>query len=118
MLVEHHIKYLEIHGVDKTVWMNAGTHNKLHRKLRQTGKCNVAVDELAIISREAHRRTIKYKDRTKGYYKQQIIEFTENLQPFVELRERIVVSKTTGNINYLAGFRGKNGNKLFYGGEC
>lgn len=46
MLVEHHVKYKELHGVDETVWLTFGEHEKLHRRLRKQGKCNVPAKEL------------------------------------------------------------------------
>ena len=41
VMVHHHIKYKEIHGVDEVVLMDKGEHAKLHRKLRREYKCNV-----------------------------------------------------------------------------
>ena len=46
MLVEHHIKYKEIHGIDETVFMSRSEHDKLHRRLRRAGKCNIPVENL------------------------------------------------------------------------
>lgn len=58
-LVEHHVKYKELHGIDETMWMTNSEHQKLHRKLREEGKCNVPVEELTKIARAAHLRTNK-----------------------------------------------------------
>ena len=61
-LVEHHIKYREIHGEDKNIIiMSNGEHVMLHRTLRKQGECNIPVKELAKISRKACLRTEKYK---------------------------------------------------------
>ncbi len=43
MLVEHHIKYKEIHGVDETIWVEKGEHNKLHKRLKKEGGWNIPV---------------------------------------------------------------------------
>ncbi len=67
MLVEHHIKYKEIHGVDETVWMEIGEHISLHKRLRKENKCKIPVDILNNISKKANQRTNKYKQWKKEY---------------------------------------------------
>ena len=62
VLIEHHIKYKEIHGYDETVWMERGEHTKLHNRLRREGKCNIPVNELNKISTPAFQRTRKSKE--------------------------------------------------------
>jgi len=52
-LIEHHIKYKEIHGVDETVWMTVSDHRKLHNRLRREGKCKIPIDELRGIAKKA-----------------------------------------------------------------
>jgi hypothetical protein len=59
-LVEHHIKYKEIHGEDKTTFMSPGEHVRLHRRLRREEKCNIPSEELCKISIKANHRTEKY----------------------------------------------------------
>lgn len=59
-LVEHHTKYREIHGEDKTVFITNSEHVMLHRRLRREGKCNIPVKDLAKISNNAYKRTEKY----------------------------------------------------------
>lgn len=68
-LVEHHTKYKEIHGEDKTIFMSFGDHISLHRKLRSQKKCKVPIEELNKISTNAYCRTDKYleKHSNKGY---------------------------------------------------
>ena len=56
MLVHHHIKYKEIHGVDEVVMMEKGEHNKLHRRLRREEKCNIPPIILHKISSSANSR--------------------------------------------------------------
>lgn len=60
MLVEHHVKYREIHGEDETIFITHGEHIRLHRRLRREGKCKIPVQELAKISAKAQKRTGKY----------------------------------------------------------
>jgi len=67
MLVEHHIKYKEIHGVDETVWIELGEHQRLHHGLRKEGKCNIPVDILRRVSNAAQKRTKKAKEYYKKY---------------------------------------------------
>ena len=57
-LVRHHIKYKEIHGVDEVVLMTRSEHFKLHRRLRDTGKCTIPSDDLCKISIAAAKRDI------------------------------------------------------------
>lgn len=66
-LVEHHVKYKELHGVDETVWLTKGEHRKLHNRLRREGGCNVPVEELCKISTAACARTPKRKKQAKEY---------------------------------------------------
>ena len=68
-MIEHHIKYKEIHGYDKTVMMSHGEHIKLHNKLRKEGKCNISVKELKRISDKAYQRTNKAKEKQQDYYR-------------------------------------------------
>ena len=67
MLVHHHIKYKEIHGVDEVVMMEKGEHNKLHRRLRREGKCNVPQIILHKISSSANSR--RDNSRVLDWYK-------------------------------------------------
>lgn len=68
-MVEHHVKYKEIHGVDETVWMTYGEHRLLHNQLRKDGKCGISVKELRDISHCAQNRTAKRREYCKGWTK-------------------------------------------------
>lgn len=68
-LIQHHVKYLEIHGVDETVWLTVSEHVKLHKRLRREGKCNVPSDELKKIAMAAHNRTPKRRAARAAYNK-------------------------------------------------
>jgi phosphoribosylformylglycinamidine (FGAM) synthase PurS component len=131
VLVEHHIKYKEIHGVDETVMMDKGEHKHLHSKLRKEGKCNIPVEELRIISNIANRRTIKVKEYQKIKRKEyqinnkekinnrikrncQKILFNETIDKNIYLHEELRYYKTTNNISYNTCFLGNHGRKLIY----
>ena len=58
-LVEHHTKYKEIHGEDKTILMLHGEHVSLHRRLRRESKCNIPPDKLNKISIQAYKRKVR-----------------------------------------------------------
>jgi hypothetical protein len=139
-MVEHHIKYKEIHGYDETVWMTDSEHKKLHNRLRRDGKCNIPVDELRKISKTAYARTKKGKKVNKDYknsergkesnnkyehsdkktetYRKynliniQYINFNETLEPNTELHERIRYNNKTGTVSYTTGFRGMHNHTL------
>lgn len=56
-IVEHHIKYEDIHGEEKTTSMTMSEHIRLHKRLRKEGKCNIPVEELTKASiRSSHRK--------------------------------------------------------------
>lgn len=69
ILVEHHVKYKEIHGVDETVWLTNSEHRLLHNRLRREGKCDIPPDELAKISIAANSRTDKHKSYMTEYHR-------------------------------------------------
>jgi hypothetical protein len=116
-LVEHHTHYEEIHGYDKTEWITASEHVKLHNRLRELGKCNIPVDELTKIASKAHQRTDKrilylnkyHKEYSQNYER---IQFSESIGVNVQLNELIRYNTKTGNIIYLSSFRGRHGVKL------
>lgn len=56
VLVHHHVKYKEIHGVDEVVLMEKSEHAKLHRRLRKEGRCSVDPKILRRVSHNAHER--------------------------------------------------------------
>jgi len=57
MMVHHHVKYNEIHGIDEVVMMTRSDHAKLHRRLRRENKCNIPSKELGKITRAAYQRS-------------------------------------------------------------
>lgn len=139
-LIEHHVKYLEIHGVDETVWLTISEHVKLHNRLRRERKCNIPPKELGKIARAAHRRTPKHKANRAAYaqtpkakaaqaayqqmpkgkaaraaYKKkntQTFNFSEPPCPNVQFREQIRYNHKTGSVGYSTVFIGINGHKL------
>lgn len=68
-IIEHHEKYKEIHGEDKTIFITISDHKLLHKRLRKEGKCNIPPEELHKISMNAYRRTEKYieSEKYQGY---------------------------------------------------
>lgn len=95
-LVEHHTKYEEIHGYDETVWMTKSEHFKLHKRLREEGKCNIPIDEMSRIATTAHMRTEKRKEYKRDYYQKNKDKAKANL-----LRHR------ENNPNYQREYRAK-----------
>ncbi len=98
-LIEHHIKYKEIHGVDETVLIPFGEHIQIHRRLRKMGKCNIPIDELNRISHLAKNRTEKVKARRKRK------EFTSSVGKYIQLVEEIIYDLKTDHVGYRARFR-------------
>lgn len=68
MQVNHHVKYKEIHGIDEVVPMEKGEHNRLHRRLRKEGKCNIPQKILAKISVKANARLYKTFKTTESAF--------------------------------------------------
>lgn len=68
-IVEHHTKYKEIHGEDKSVFITKSEHSQLHRRLRKEGKCKISPEVLHKISHRAQGRTEKRKRYYKRYRK-------------------------------------------------
>jgi len=116
VLIEHHIKYKEIHGIDETVWMERSEHSKLHRRLRREGKCKIPVDELNTIAIKANQRTLKYKNLQCRLHRDRTHEvkkhFTENIAPNVSLFIDVFYYHNTDTISITSYFQGGNGKKL------
>lgn len=114
MLVEHHVKYKELHGVDETVWLTFGEHEKLHRRLRKQGKCNVPAKELNKISNAAGERTEKRKKHRLEYDRKNrsYLDFHEPMGTNIRLHERIVLNCVTNSIGYYTRFEGTCGKML------
>lgn len=114
MLVEHHVKYKEIHGVDETVWMTPSEHRLLHVRLRKGGGCNISVEDLTKISRAACKRTDKSKKSDKKYEKQycKCKYFSTTPGPYIQLQERIRYNCAADTITYCALFRGTHSHIL------
>jgi len=94
-LIQHHVKYKELHGVDEIVLMTQSEHKKLHMRLRKNNKCQVPRDELHKISAAAHRRTDKYKQCAKKYRKtEQSIEYQKEYNRSENGRKVFKKSKT------------------------
>ena len=132
VLVEHHIKYIELHGIDETVWLDKGDHIALHKRLRKESKCKVTPDELNKISKKAYLRTRKGKENqlkhrksahrieyNRKYKKENTHTFTssEVVMPNVQLNESWYYNKVTDLLIISSGFSALHGKKLFYIGD-
>jgi len=113
-LVQHHVKYKEIHGEDVIVLMTRSEHKKLHNRLRREGKCNIPAIKLHTISNKAHKRTLSNKIKQREYESKSRIRmtFTENVGKNVSLYEIIDYNIHTNNFCYVSGFKTFHGLKL------
>ena len=115
MLVQHHVKYKEIHGKDEVVMMEWGEHRALHRRLRKEGSCQIPREELHKIAHDAYRRTekgmAKHKlsdDKYRKLYRQRI-DFNTLMIDHINLNERIDYNHKNGNVYCSSGFRSTSG---------
>lgn len=116
VLIEHHTKYKEIHGVDETIWMERSEHDKLHHRLRREKKCNIPPEVLNKIAKAAHRRTEKCKVKTLEDNKRilQRIEFYTTIEKCVGLYESVWYYPKYGRLICSARFFATRGKKLLY----
>lgn len=123
MMVQHHVKYEETHGVDEIVMMDYDEHRKLHTRLRKEGKCTIPVKELHAISQAAYERTGKGKEshrRNNQIYskkmenKQNCLFFYETVGVNALIEERIRVNPDTGTVRYVSRFKGNSKLKLMF----
>lgn len=113
-LVQHHIKYKEIHGYDDVVWITAREHRLLHNRLRREGKCNVPGTTLREISKTAYSRTDTSKEQRKKYKSNfmKSLVFRETLGENVRLLETITINTNTNEVGIYLSFSAYNGYKL------
>lgn len=116
MLINHHVKYLEIDGYDEYKEMDMGEHRRLHNRLRREGKCNVSPEELNKISIRAHRRTKKCKENRVAYCKKNLeqIYFDERMMIGIRLREVLAYNHKTGLVSISSFFIPNNKKELFF----
>lgn len=112
MLVQHHTKYKEIHGVDEIVLMRCGEHIKHHNRLRKAGCCKIPPD----VTHDAHLRSPKHKETTKRYTSnhQRKIKFYNSVGENVRLVEEIQYNLKTGVLSIYSYLLPSNEYKLFY----
>lgn len=99
--MQHHTKYLEIHGEESLITMGKGKHLNFHKRLRKEGKCTVPKEILNKLSHRSYDRRALCR-----------ILFSDSIEPFVELQEVIIYNQFTGNITISTGFYGTNGHSL------
>lgn len=126
LLIEHHTKYKEIHGIDESKWMTASEHRILHNRLRRECKCTISSEELTKISHVATRRTEKDRERDREYYRTTERErrsiynqknvkrkvFSKTLDHNIIIREQISYNIKTGTVTVSVGFTGCHGIKI------
>lgn len=121
LLIQHHKKYEEIHGMDEIVWMTNSEHRSLHMRLRKEGKCTIPVDKLRTIASAAHNRTEKGKKCIKEYIRSesskqhhreyeiqniQTLDFIETPGINTRFYEHIRYNRANGMVTYSASFMG------------
>lgn len=111
-LIKHHIKYKELHGVDKIVLMTRSEHKKLHNRLRKEGKCNVSSDELAKISQAASNRAGVTKEYTDENIQRH--SFFEPMMKYINLFEEIRYNNKLGTLYICSWFAVNKRKKIFY----
>lgn len=130
MLVQHHIKYKEIHGADEIVLMDKGKHDALHKKLRKDGCCSIPAEELNKISKRAHGRSDLGK-ATKAMWRKgegkasrkktdnryrckhvQRIVFHTQVDLYISLYELFKYNTMNGNVYFSSGFNGCGKRKI------
>jgi len=119
-LVQHHIKYKELQGVDEIVVMTESEHRRLHNRLRKVGKCTISTKKLREISSKARERTQKAKQRKIEYKKGTIkeIEFTSLIESNIRLHKRICYNLNTGSPTVFIWFAAHHNSQLKIIDEC
>ncbi len=100
-MVQHHEKYLEIHGEDKIIWMTWSKHQKLHAALRRENKCRISSAILSKIAIKAHERLRQY------------VCFYETIGDNTLLCERIEYHPIDGTVSFVSRFKLNNKEKKF-----
>lgn len=112
-LMQHHVKYKEIHGYDEIVIMGYSEHRKLHNKLRREGRCKSPVELLHKVTKTAYARSPKGMQLRRAYKKEhrKTIRFWTALAPHVVLVEHLEIYNE-GNVVVSSYFVGNHGKKL------
>ena len=91
-IVNHHLKYKEIHGFDKTILLCRSCHKILHNKIRKEGLCGVSPEEINKYSCRAS------KEFNRKKIKLQRIDFTIGMEADIALHELLEYDYQTGKI--------------------
>lgn len=87
-IVEHHIKYVETHGYDESIFITDTEHQQIdHRKLFP----DILPDELASISRKAYFRTEKAKILKTSRIRQEIASMPTEQEMMRLVREKPII---------------------------
>jgi len=116
-IVQHHEKYLEIHGEDKIILMTASKHRLLHLRIRKEGKCKIPFEKLSAISTKAHYRTEYHKKKCAEQaknYRHNMYRFFDltHIAPYIQLRIDTIYNQKTGNVCIWSCFQVGHGKKL------
>lgn len=110
ILVAHHVKYKEIHGIDEIIWLTPSEHKKLHIKLSKTEGYIKPSKEIIIKAKNRasqnrpyrlkYRQSERCKEKRQHYIHDHIftLHFTENMGYKLRLMESIVYNTNTGDI--------------------
>ncbi len=113
MLIEHHEKYLELDGEDKTVWITPSEHKLLHIKLHKQGKPKIPFEVVQNAHNRTNKRIVKKRLNIKRYRAYiPKIDFTEKLEPYAFLCETIQYNIKTNILSILSRFLSGGGKHL------
>ncbi len=110
MLINHHVKYKEIHGIDETEKVTRREHMILHGRPVVGMKSNnpiprkIAVAAGNRIHMPAHNKIIHDKRNT--------IDFNDRIDKNIVLRETMIVNPSTNTITWSSRFIGDHGRKI------
>lgn len=102
----HHVKYLDIHGVDETKILCISCHRSLHIRLRREGKCNIPSNELLKISNRSSGRSIYGKQHRNEYLHKHVKNYDmfDRYEDLLSIRTRIRHNSQSGFIGVYTGF--------------
>lgn len=122
ILIRHHISY----HPERTIMICRQCHDKIHRNIREEGKCICSPGKIADMSRKAYYNTEEYKnhhktpealEQKKKYSKKNIVRkilSSELMMPYIRLREVVRYNINTGKISISGYFDANHGKKILY----
>lgn len=109
-LVEHHTKYIETHGIDETVWISYGEHERINHRILFP---NHTIEELRNISNAANGRTSKHKKQMKKYWNKNIQTkvFILRVHKYAYVHQKILYNNATENMTITSHYQLDNKNQ-------